>query len=144
VILAVFALRCPVAFNFVVEGHCLRPPQIVRLCQIIWQAGRPRPHSLAIQLSLGYTSNQPTQLSQDTYRIRYLTCVCVCVCVCVCILLWPCTLRVWAVTMRQLCTFCYPPPAPVQKPTMRPAYRLSNAILNTGKKEKRYANVCCM
>jgi hypothetical protein len=31
----------------------------------------------------------------------------VCVCVCERVLLWPCTLRVWAVTVRQLCTFSY-------------------------------------
>src|SRR5437667_9200639 len=31
-----------------------------------------------------------------------------CVCVCVCFLLWPCTLWVWAVKMRQLDTYCSP------------------------------------
>ena len=56
--------------------------------------------------------------------------VCVCVCVCVCVLLWPCTQWVWAVTMRQLCTFCSIPSASVQKPTMSPARPMPYSMLN--------------
>ena len=56
--------------------------------------------------------------------------------VCVCVLLWPCTLRVWAVTMRQLYTFYYQAPAPLQKPTMKPANRISHTMLNIGNTEK--------
>ncbi|KAH8727364.1 hypothetical protein GQ44DRAFT_704152, partial [Phaeosphaeriaceae sp. PMI808] len=54
-----------------------------------------------------------TLLSSVKYP-SHLTCVCVCVCV----LLWPCTLRVWAVTVRQLYTSYYTTLSPFQKPTM--------------------------
>ncbi|KAH8727284.1 hypothetical protein GQ44DRAFT_703666 [Phaeosphaeriaceae sp. PMI808] len=54
----------------------------------------------------------------------------VCVCVCVCVLLWPCTLWVWAVTMRQLYTLCFITLPPIQKPTVRPARPLPNPMLN--------------
>ena len=62
--------------------------------------------------------------------------VCVCVCVCVCVLLWPCTQWVWAVTMRQLCTFCSIPSASVQKPTMSPARPMPYSMLNKGNAKK--------
>lgn len=34
------------------------------------------------------------------------------------------------ISTNQLCKFCYQAPAPVQKPTMRPADRISNTLLN--------------
>jgi hypothetical protein len=80
------------------------------------------------------TVQLPPSLYLPTSKVHRLRRVCVCVCVC--FLLWPCTPWVWAVTMCQLCTFCHQPPAPVQKPTMRPADRISNTMLNIGKKEK--------
>ena len=46
----------------------------------------------------------------------------------VCVLLWPCTRRVWAVTKRQLYTHRYTMLSPVQKPTVRPARPLPNAM----------------
>jgi hypothetical protein len=58
------------------------------------------------------------------------------VCVCVCVLLWPCTRWAWAVTTRQLCTFCSVPSAPVQKPTMSPARPMPHSILNKGNAKK--------
>src|SRR5579862_4855405 len=63
------------------------------------------------------------------------------VCVCVCVfLLWPCTLRLWAVTMRQLNTSCFTTLPPIQKPTIRTARLLPNAVLNQG--SKRNTHLC--
>ena len=53
-----------------------------------------------------------------------------------CVLLRPCTLWVWAVTMRQLCTFCSVPSAPVQKPIMSPARPMPYSMLNKGNVKK--------
>jgi hypothetical protein len=58
---------------------------------------------------------------------------------CVCVfLLWPCTLRLWAVTMRQLKISCLTTLPPIQKPTIRAL--LPNAVLNQG--SKRNTHLC--
>jgi hypothetical protein len=92
-------------------------------------------------LEMGYSPLLAPVICHNIFPYKITTIyphLCVCLCVCVCFLLWPCTLRLWAVTMRQLNTSCFTSLPPIQKPTMRTAHLLPNAMLNQGNKKKSY------
>jgi hypothetical protein len=71
-----------------------------------------------------------------------ILCACVrtssaCVCVCVCVFYYGHAPGGYGpLQSASYIHSVFKMPAPVQKPTMRPAYRLSNTMLNIGKKEK--------